>query len=187
MAVLRLAGGNHTLEHKMATDRCRESRPSSTVSEPASLLTTGPDEPCRKCPGRKSGSRAGFRLDSNRHMHQLHFGRLDTAWNGNCSGLHIYNDTGKLVLRKPDGRAPADTFTLPKALDAINCLAKLGGTLISFDSHGANHQIHFGRLDTGMETAPAYTSTMILENWYSVSRMTVLRLTHLHCRRHWMP
>ena len=40
-------------------------------------------------------------------MHQLHFGRLDTAWNGNCSGLHIYNDTGKLVLRKPDGRAPA--------------------------------------------------------------------------------
>ena len=64
-------------------------------------------------------------------MHQLHFGRLDTAWNGNCSGLHIYNDTGKLVLRKPDGRTPADTFTLPKALDAINCLAKLGGTLIS--------------------------------------------------------
>ena len=120
-------------------------------------------------------------------MHQLHFGRLDTAWNGNCSGLHINNDTGKLVLRKPDGRAPADTFTLPKALDAINCLAKLGGTLISFDSHGANHQLHFGRLDTGMETAPAYTSTMILENWYSVSRMTVLRLTHLHCRRHWMP
>ena len=39
----------------------------------------------------------------------------------------------------------------------------------------------------GMETAPAYTSTMILENWYSVSRMTVLRLTHLHCRKHWMP
>ena len=64
MAVLRLAGGNHTLEHKMATDRCRESRPSSTVSEPASLLTTGPDEPCRECQGRKSGSRAGFRLDS---------------------------------------------------------------------------------------------------------------------------
>ena len=110
-------------------------------------------------------------------MHQLHFGRLDTAWNGNCSGLHIYNDTGKLVLRKPDGRAPADTFTLPKALDAINCLAKLAGTLISCDSHGANHQLHFGRLDTGTETAPAYTSTMILENWYSVSRMTVLRLS----------
>ena len=66
MSVLRLARGNHTLEHKMATDRCRESRPSSTVSEPASLLTTGPDEPCRECQGRKSGSRAGFRLDSNR-------------------------------------------------------------------------------------------------------------------------
>ena len=69
------------------------------------------------------------------------------------SGLHIYNDTGKLVLRKPDGRAPADTFTVPKALDAINCLAKLGGTLISYDSHGANHQLHFGRLDTGLEIA----------------------------------
>ena len=40
-------------------------------------------------------------------------------WNGNCSGLHIYNDIGKLVLRKPDDRAPADTSTLPKALDAI--------------------------------------------------------------------
>ena len=46
---------------------------------------------------------------------------------GNCSGLHIYNDIGKLVLRKPDDRAPA------------------------------------------------YTSTMIVENWYSVSRLTVLR------------
>ena len=60
-------------------------------------------------------------------MHQLHFGRLDTAWNGNCSGLHIYNDTGKLVLRKPDGRAPADTFTLPKALDAMNSPGKARG------------------------------------------------------------
>ena len=30
-------------------------------------------------------------------------------WNGNCSG---YNDIGKLVLRKPDDRAPADTSTL---------------------------------------------------------------------------
>ena len=104
-------------------------------------------------------------------MHQLHFGRLDTAWNGNCSGLHIYNDTGKLVLRKPDGRAPADTFTVPKALDAINCLAKLGGTLISFDSHA------WSKSPTPLSAA--YTSTMILENWYSVSRMTVLRLTHL--------
>jgi len=47
--------------------------------------------------------------------------------------MHIYKDTGKLVLRKPDDRAPA------------------------------------------------YTSAMILENWYSVSRMTVLRLTHLAC------
>ena len=29
----------------------------------------------------------------------------------------IMNDTGKLVLRKPDDSAPADTSTLPKALD----------------------------------------------------------------------
>ena len=41
------------------------------------------------------------------------------------------------------------------------------------------HQLHVGRLDTGMETAPACTSTRTLENWYSVSRMTLLRLTHL--------
>ena len=45
------------------------------------------------------------------------------------------------------------------------------------------HQLHVGRLDTGMETAPACTSTRTLENWYSVSRMTVLRLTHL--QRYW--
>ena len=63
MAVLRLAGGNHTLEHKMATDRCRESRPSSTVSEPASLLTTGPDEPCRECPTQGSTDIVGAAAD----------------------------------------------------------------------------------------------------------------------------
>ena len=31
---------------------------------------------------------------------------------------------GKLVLRKPDDRAPADTSTLPKALDAMNSPGK---------------------------------------------------------------
>ena len=42
------------------------------------------------------------------------------------------------------------------------------------------HQLHFGRLDTAWNGNCS-------EVWYSVSRMTVLRLTHLHCRRHWMP
>ena len=41
--------------------------------------------------------------------------------------LHIYNDIGKLVLRKPDDRAPADTSTLPKALDAMNSPGKARG------------------------------------------------------------
>jgi hypothetical protein len=41
--------------------------------------------------------------------------------------LHIYNDIGKLVLRKPDDRAPAVTSTLPKALDAINSSGKARG------------------------------------------------------------
>ena len=51
------------------------------------------------------------------------------------------------------------------------------------------HQLHFLGDWTlhGMEIVPAYTSTMKLENLCSVSRMAALRLTHLHCRKHWMP
>ena len=73
------------------------------------------------------GAAIQFHLRPAGGSSELHFGRLDTAWYGNCSGLHIYIDIGKLVIRKPDDRAPA------------------------------------------------YSSTMIVENWYSVSRLTVLR------------
>ena len=42
---------------------------------------------------------------------------------------------GKLVLRKPDDRAPAVTSTLPKSLDAINSPGKARGEQISATSY----------------------------------------------------
>ena len=47
----------------------------------------------------------------------------------------IMNDTGKLVLRKPDDRAPADTSTLPKVLDG-----NVGTSTINYVAHGKSAQ-----------------------------------------------
>ena len=47
----------------------------------------------------------------------------------------IMNDTGKLVLRKPDDRAPAHTSTLPKALDG-----NVGTSIINYVAHGKSAQ-----------------------------------------------
>ena len=50
---------------------------------------------------------------------------------------------------------------------AANLFPFLIGAAIQFHLRpaGGSSELHFGRLDTGMETAPAYTSTLILENW----------------------
>jgi hypothetical protein len=45
------------------------------------------------------------------------------------------NDAGKLVLRKPDDRAPADTSTLPKATDG-----NVGTSTINYVAHGKSAQ-----------------------------------------------
>ena len=49
----------------------------------------------------------------------------------------------------------------------LQAMKRRSGAAIQFHLRpaGGSSELHFGRLDTGMETAPAYTSTWILENW----------------------
>ena len=57
------------------------------------------------------------------------------TWKVGNGKVLIMSDTGKLVLRKPDDRAPADTSTLPKALDG-----NVGTSTINYVAHGKSAQ-----------------------------------------------
>ena len=83
---------------------------------------------CKKC---DIHSREGP-SSTNSHSRKNH---RRWKWKVGNGKVLIMNDTGKLVLRKPDDRAPADTSTLPKALDG-----NVGTSIINYVAHGKSAQ-----------------------------------------------
>ena len=83
---------------------------------------------CKKC---DIHSREGP-MSTNSHSRKNH---RRWKWKVGNGKVLIMNDAGKLVLRKPDDRAPADTSTLPKATDG-----NVGTSTINYVAHGKSAQ-----------------------------------------------